>query len=114
MATRTMGRLRREPTPHTDWCARDHRCGVDEHRSPAQIADALGGRAVITRVRAGDVEYAEITARIPLAALDHTARRQVGLTLHLIRRLFGAIAALRNETLTTARQRAAIDRRHAA
>jgi hypothetical protein len=114
MTIRIMAHLRRAETPHTDWCARDHRCGLNQHRSPDLIADALGARAVITRVRAGGVEYAEITARIPLADLDPTARRQVGLTLHLIRRLFAAVAAVRPEALDSgAGPRPAIGRRAA-
>src|SRR4051812_17137410 len=86
-------------TPHTPWCARDHRCARALHQSPDIIGDALGGRAVLNRVRAGDVEYVEIRARIPLSVLDQTASRQVGLTLHLIRRLFAAVAAIRAEAL---------------
>ncbi|WP_433297423.1 hypothetical protein ACQP2F_40985 [Actinoplanes sp. CA-030573] len=109
-----MARTIRPETPHTGWCARDHRCGVTEHRAPPVIADHLGARAIVTRVRAGDVEYAEITARIPLARHDALARRQVGLTLHLLRRLFAAVAAVRPETLPTAPARPALDRRTAA
>jgi hypothetical protein len=113
MKPRTMARISRAATPHTNWCTRDHRCGLAEHRSADLIADAVGGRAVITRVSAGGVEYAEIRARIPLADLDHSARRQVGLTLHLIRRLLAAVAAVRPEALTRGNDRPAIGRRAA-
>jgi hypothetical protein len=111
---RIMGRIQRSPTPHTAWCTRDHRCGVNEHRSPDRIADELGARAVITRVRAGGTDYAEIRARVPLSGLDLIARHQVGLTLRLMRRLFRAIAAVRPEALPTAAHRPALDRRSAA
>ena len=95
----------RSQTPHQDWCARDHRCGLDEHRSPEVIADRAGGRAVITRVRAGDVEYAEVNVRIPLHA--DGARWQVGEVLRLMRDLLAAVA-LRPGVLHTARRAAAI------
>lgn len=89
---RTMARFHRAETPHTTWCTRDHRCGVNEHRSADLIADALGGRAVITRVRAGDVEYAEVRARIPLHGTDTGARWQVTTALRLMRELLAAVA----------------------
>jgi hypothetical protein len=108
---RTIQQLRRRPTEHTGWCGQGHRCGINEHRSPAQIVDELGARATLTRVRAGGVDYAEVTARIPLAALDVIARRQIGLALHLLRRLFGVVAAVRPEQLPAAAGRPAIERR---
>jgi hypothetical protein len=106
-----MASVRRRPTEHTGWCAQGHRCGVDEHRSPAQVVDALGGRASLTRVEAGGVQYAEVTARIPLGRADVTARRQIGLALHLINRLFRAVAAVRPEALGAGTQRPAIEGR---
>lgn len=54
---RTMARLTRRQTDHTPWYAQDHRCGVAEHRSADITADGIGGRAWLTRVRAGDVAY---------------------------------------------------------
>jgi hypothetical protein len=37
---------------HTDWCARDHRCGLGEHRSEPLVVDlGRAGRIVATRVR---------------------------------------------------------------
>jgi hypothetical protein len=90
-----MANTQRRPTGHTDWCggARTHRCGVNEHRSPDQIVDgAVGGRAVITRVRAGDVEYVEVYARIPLHRSDTGARWQVAETLRWMRALLAAVA----------------------
>lgn len=100
----------RSPTPHQDWCARDHRCGLDEHRSPEVIADRAGGRAVITRVRAGDVEYAEVNVRIPLHASASGAHWQVGEVLRLVRELLGAVA-IRPGVLRTMRRAAAIEDR---
>jgi hypothetical protein len=112
MTARTMARLHRRPTEHTDWCARDHRCGINEHRSPDLIADGIGGRAVITRVRAGDVEYAEIRARIPLHHTETGARWQVATTLRLMRDLLAAVA-VRPGALRGRHERPAIGRRAA-
>jgi hypothetical protein len=109
MAARTMARFRREPTAHTSWCTRDHRCGVTEHRSADLIADSIGGRAVITRVRAGDVEYAEIRARIPLHSTETGARWQLAATLRLMRELLAAVA-VRPGVLRSKAERPAIDR----
>jgi hypothetical protein len=87
MAARTMARLQRAETAHTDWCTRDHRCGVAEHRSPDIRADEVGGRAWLTRVKAGDVEYIEIRARIPLHSNEKVARWQLATALQLMREL---------------------------
>ena len=93
MAPRTMARIRRAETPHTDWCAKDHRCGgIDLHRSPDIIADEIGGRAWLTRVRAGHVEYIEIRARIPLHSNERVARWQVDTALQIMRRLLAQVA----------------------
>ncbi|WP_433793061.1 hypothetical protein [Actinoplanes sp. CA-252034] len=108
MTARTMARIQRRITDHPDWCSRDHRCGIDTHRSPDLIADATGGRGVITRVQAGDREYAEITIRVRLDHRDPIAVRQVGLTLHLIRRLIQAVNAMRPDSLTSGTPRPAI------
>jgi hypothetical protein len=110
MKARTMAQLRREPTEHTSWCARDHRCGVAEHRSADLIADGVGGRAVITRIRAGNVEYAEVRMRIPLSRSESTARRQLAAILELARRLLATVAAIHPDAITR-RDRPAIDRR---
>lgn len=109
---RTMARFHRAETPHTTWCTRDHRCGVNEHRSADLIADALGGRAVITRVRAGDVEYAEVRARIPLHGTDTGARWQVTTALRLMRELLAAVA-IRPGVLRRRQERPSIGRRTA-
>lgn len=89
--SRTMASLHREPTGHTDWCARDHRCGINEHRSNSIIADGIGGRAVIVRVRAGAVEYAEIRARVPLHGTETGARWQLAAALRLMRELLAEV-----------------------
>ena len=110
MGARTMAQHHRTATPHTGWCARDHRCGTTEHRSGELIADSVGGRAVITRVRAGNVEYAEIRARIPLHPNENLARWQLATALNLIRDLLTTIAA--QPIAVSARStRPAIDRR---
>ena len=90
--TRTMARLTRQTTDHTDWCTRDHRCGVAEHRSSDITADEIGGRAWLTRIRAGDVEYIEIRARIPLHRNETVARRQLATALTLMRELLAEVA----------------------
>jgi hypothetical protein len=36
---------------HTGWCARDHRCGLGEHRSQPLVVDlGRSGRIIVTRV----------------------------------------------------------------
>lgn len=112
MAARTMARLTRTETPHTSWCARDHRCGIDEHRSADITADGIGGRAWLTRVRAGDREYIEIRARIPLHSNDNAARWQLATALELMRELLATVAA-RLIRLPGRDQRRAIGRRAA-
>lgn len=112
MTARTMARLQRRPTEHTAWCARDHRCNLAEHRSADLIAAGIGGRAVITRVRAADVEYVEIRARIALHHTETGARWQVATTLRLMRDLLSAVA-VRPGVLRGRQQPAAIDRRAA-
>ncbi|MFC7529127.1 hypothetical protein [Actinoplanes sp. GCM10030250] len=89
---RIMGRFTRLEIPHTDWCAGDHRCGVAEHRSADITADGIGGRAWLTRIRAGNREYVEIRARIPLHARDDVARSQLATALHLMRELLTEVA----------------------
>ena len=92
MTERTIARLTRRQTPHTGWCAQDHRCGAAEHRSPDLTADEIGGRAWLTRVRAGDREYIEIRARIPLHGDETAARAQLATALNLLRDLLAQIA----------------------
>ena len=113
MKARTMARIQRVETPHTDWCTRDHRCGVNEHRSADITADAAGGRAVITRVRAEAIDYAEIRIRVPLSRHEATAREQLGTALHLCRDLLAAVAAIRPAALTRCTDRRAIGRKAA-
>ncbi|WP_045742285.1 hypothetical protein [Actinoplanes rectilineatus] len=94
MTIRTMAHHRRAQTDHTDWCMRDHTCGLAEHRGRTiTVGPDTGGRYVITRVRAGEREYAEITARVPLH--PGTARQQLATIARLLGELFNAVAALR-------------------
>lgn len=111
MTIRTMARLTRRTTDHTGWCTRDHRCGVDEHRSADLIADAIGGRAWLTRVRAAEVEYIEIRARIPLHRNEKMARWQLATALNLMRALLAQVAP--GTAKLSGRERPAIDRRAA-
>lgn len=64
---------------HTDWCGRDHRCGLSEHRSDEIVVDIPGhARAVLVRVRtAAGREHAEVRVRVALAAGELAARRQL-------------------------------------
>ena len=69
-----MARFQRAEISHTEWCTRDHTCGFAEHRGrPVTISPDTGGRAVVTRVRADDRDYAEITVRVPLHRSDRFA-----------------------------------------
>ena len=106
ITTRTMARLTRQTTDHTTWCTRDHRCGVAEHRAPDLTADEIGGRAWLTRVRAGDVEYIEIRARIPLHSNEKVARWQLATALMLMRELL-------NQVVPTLARLTGRDRQHA-
>ncbi|MGC4891193.1 hypothetical protein [Micromonospora sp. DT227] len=67
------------PSEHTDWCGRDHRCGLGEHRSPEIVVDIPGqARAVLIRVRtAAGREHAEVRLRVALAPGEVAARRQL-------------------------------------
>ena len=64
---------------HTDFCARDHRCNLGEHRSDDIVVDLPGhGRAVLVRVRtAAGREHAEVRVRVALAPGEIAARRQL-------------------------------------
>ncbi|GAA0439411.1 hypothetical protein Aca07nite_49050 [Actinoplanes capillaceus] len=108
-----MARIQRVETPHTDWCTRDHRCGINEHRSADITADTGGGRAVITRVRAESVDYAEIRIRVPLSRNEPAARHQLATVLHLCRELLAAVAAIRPAALASRADRRAIGRKAA-
>lgn len=87
--------MRRQPTPHATWCARDHRCGFAEHRSAEIVADEVGGRATATRVRAGDTEYVELRVRVPLHPTEAGATWQLAEILRLVRELMRAVAVRR-------------------
>lgn len=87
-----MARIRRTGSEHTDWCARDHRCNLGEHRSDEMIVDVPGvGRMLITRVAAGGREYAELRGRIRLHSTETGARWQITTMLSGLRRLIAAV-----------------------
>lgn len=66
---------------HTDWCARDHRCNLNEHRSEEITVDLPAparARAVLVRVRtATGRDHADIRVRVALAPTELAARRQL-------------------------------------
>ncbi|MEU7806844.1 hypothetical protein AB0B18_10305 [Micromonospora chalcea] len=70
---------RRTRDGHTDWCGKDHRCGLGEHRSEEIVVDVAGrSRAVLVRVRtAAGREHAEVRVRVALAPSELAARRQL-------------------------------------
>ncbi|MGB2569230.1 hypothetical protein ACPFP2_12360 [Micromonospora citrea] len=86
------------PNNHTDWCGRDHRCGLGEHRSDEIVVDLPGrARAVLVRVRtAAGREHAEVRVRVALAPTEVAARRQlVGLLGDLRQAVIRAAIAAR-------------------
>ncbi|MFI6065819.1 hypothetical protein ACIA47_11195 [Micromonospora sp. NPDC051227] len=70
---------RRTRDGHTEWCGKDHRCGLGEHRSDEIVVDVAGrSRAVLVRVRtAAGREHAEVRVRVALAPTELAARRQL-------------------------------------
>ncbi|MGW0501794.1 hypothetical protein [Micromonospora sp. NPDC003241] len=70
---------RHSPAEHTDWCGRDHRCNLGEHRSDEIVVDIAGrARAVLVRVRTtAGRDHAEIRVRVALAPAEVAARRQL-------------------------------------
>jgi hypothetical protein len=85
------GAASRRPGQHPDWCARDHRCNLGEHRAEPVTLDAGNrGVMVLTRVRAADgSQHVEVRTRIILAAGEVRARA------HLARILIQLDALLR-------------------
>ncbi|MEU7842625.1 hypothetical protein AB0B39_16865 [Micromonospora sp. NPDC049114] len=71
--------MNRRAAGHTDWCGKDHRCGLGEHRSEEIVVDVAGrSRAVLVRVRtAAGREHAEVRVRVALAPSEVAARRQL-------------------------------------
>lgn len=107
-------RFHRDATPHTDWCVRDHTCGLADHRGrPIIVAPETGGRAIVTRVRAGEREYAAITLRVPLHRSASVAVAQLAEVLSGIRSLLTAVAALRPGALSSRPDQRAIGQRFA-
>lgn len=72
-------RTTRRTTGHTDWCARDHRCNLGEHRSDEITVDLPArARAVLVRVRTSTGrDHADIRVRVALAPTELAARRQL-------------------------------------
>jgi hypothetical protein len=84
--------VRLRPGEHPDWCARDHRCNLGEHRAePVTLARNRAGAIVLTRVLAANGrQHVEIRTRIVLApgetqARAHLARILTELDAHLSR-----------------------------
>lgn len=74
---------------HPDWCPADWRCNLGEHRSDPIVADVAGDRAVVTRVRRGGREWAEVRVRLELSDVEPRARWQLAT---LLRSLGGSLA----------------------
>jgi hypothetical protein len=68
---------------HTGWCARDHQCGLGEHRADPIVIDLSRlGRGVLTRVAGTDGrEYAEIRVRVALPEHETQARLRLAALL---------------------------------
>ncbi|WP_033343670.1 hypothetical protein [Catenuloplanes japonicus] len=81
-------------SPHTAWCAADHRCGLGEHRGAEIVVDlARHGRAVVWRTRTDNGrEYAEVRLWVALAPHETRARRQLLAMLTGLRVLLGRVA----------------------
>ncbi|MBE1489115.1 hypothetical protein [Plantactinospora soyae] len=86
--------MKRRPTPHTDWCPRDHRCNLGEHRSEEMVVDLPGyGRAVLNRVATDyGTGHAEIRIRVVLDPAEPAARRQLATMLTDLRALVIRVA----------------------
>ncbi|MEU5939039.1 hypothetical protein ABZ807_07580 [Micromonospora sp. NPDC047548] len=98
--------MNRRAAGHTEWCGRDHRCNLGEHRSEEIVVDLPGhGRAVLVRVRtAAGREHAEVRVRVALAAAELPARRQlVGLLGDLRQAVTAAAIAARPRPRRAAR-----------
>lgn len=71
---------------HPGWCARDHTCGLGEHRAaPIRIDLPGAGSAVLTRIgTTTGAQYAEIRLSVTLPHLEPAARlRLTALLTHL-------------------------------
>lgn len=79
-------------TRHTEWCARGHSCGLDEHRAePITVTLPALGRGVLTRVAARDGrQYAEIRLRIVLPDREPQARLCLATLLTRLPALIGS------------------------
>jgi hypothetical protein len=88
--------VKRRQSPHTDWCARDHRCNLAEHRAPSLTIHLDGGgvgvgqghaqRDVGVFVSGGGFDAGEDR--------DPAARRQLAALLADTRTMIGRAGAL--------------------
>lgn len=74
---------------HTGWCARDHQCGLGQHRAhPVRFTIPGLGSAVLTRIRTAEgSDHAEIRLSIRLTNHEPTARDQLATLLVNLRTL---------------------------
>lgn len=81
-------------TPHTGWCAADHRCSLGEHRAEEIVIDlAHLGRATVARTRTdAGREYAEVRLWVALDRREPAARRQLLTMLAGLRALVSRVA----------------------
>jgi len=79
----------RDQGGHTGWCARDHQCGLGQHRAdPVRLTIPGLGGAVLTRIRNTDgTEHAEVRLSIRLHTHEPTARDQLATLLANLRTL---------------------------
>jgi hypothetical protein len=80
---------------HTHWCARGHRCGLNEHRAePIAVTVPGVGYGQLTRVAdARGREYAEIRVTVALPDDEACARHRLSGLLNRLPRLIGGTRA---------------------
>lgn len=83
--------MKRQPTPHTPWCAGDHSCNLAEHRSePIAVTVPGAGSLILTRVRGTNGrEHAEVRLSIALIDSEPATRGQLTSLLTHLRTLIG-------------------------
>lgn len=71
---------------HTDWCARDHRCGLGHHRAEEIVMRVGTAHGILTRVQGRDGrQWAEITLSLPISSVSSVARLQLLTSLRCLR-----------------------------
>jgi hypothetical protein len=105
--------MKRHPTAHTTWCARDHRCNLGEHRADVIVIDAAGTRPTNTpEPSANATEHAEVRLTARLDTNEPTARDQVATLLTELPALLALIDAIGGTpTALTPASRPALPRR---